>query len=339
MFAAFADYKNYLGYATEDDDIRGSKKTGGDINYRWVANCFSKDEADKLADKKIICSGTVIGTSNEMKLFCREMWKILEYKNSGYFDQAVMNHLVYNNLLPIENMIEIDVVSGAIFTNGIMKNYQTRDEKILRGDGGVPAVVHQYDRHPELVRLVDKIYRDRNFQGDERFTDPRSVLEQVKQLLYLGKPDEAARFFMNAHDANFGNNANVLLNLWGMLLNYPFVPAVGYLELSVQGALASAENLPVQYLNAICSLLIHAIKNRRAVNPRLLSVIAGGLMNIAEQSLNASNQDFCFFCIDAIKSFDLPPNKDFCLLQAKAYRTFGRKDEALEAYQKALDLS
>ena len=220
-----------------------------------------------------------------------------------------------------------------------MKIYKTRGEKILRGDGGVPAVVHQYDRHPELVQLVNNVYRDRNFQGDERFTDPRSVLEQVKQLLYIGKPDEAARFFMDNQGADFGNNANVLLNLWGMLLNYPFVPAVGYLELSMQNYLASVENLPVQYLNAVCSLLTHSIKNRRAVNPHLVKFIAGGLMNIAEQSLNAHNQEFCFFCIDAIKALDLPPNKDFFLLQAKAYRTFGRKDEALTAYKQALDLS
>lgn len=62
-------------------------------------------------------------------------------------------------------------------------------------------------------------------------------------------------------------------------------------------------------------------------------------MNIAEQTLNEQNADFCFYCIDVIKALDLPPDKDFYLLQARANRTFGRKEAALAAYQKALDLS
>ncbi len=117
------------------------------------------------------------------------------------------------------------------------------------------------------------------------------------------------------------------------------MPVVGYLELSVQSALAVSSNIQIQHLNAICSLLIYAIKNRRAVDPKLVQFIAGGLMNIAEQTLNEQSTDFCFYCIDVIKALDLPPDKDFYLLQARANRTFGRKEAALAAYQKALDLS
>ena len=335
VFKAFESYSNYLGYSTERQ-LLGDDKV---YNYRWLETCFGKTEADKLSDKSAICAGTVIGTVREMKIFCQEMWTALKDATVWGHEQAAINYFVYENLLPIDNLIEIDTYSGAILTNGIIKDNKTRGDKILRGDGGVPAVVHQYDRHAPQVQLVDNVYRDKNFQPDERFTDPRSVVEQVKHLLYLGKTDDAARFFMNVQGADFGGNVERLLNIWEMLLNRPLSPAVGYLELSIQRALASEKNFPVQYLNAACSLLIHSIKNRRAVDPQLVQYIAGGLMNIAEQTLNARNADFCFFCIDALKALDLPPNKDFCLLQAKAYRTFGRKEDALAAYQKALDLS
>ena len=334
VFAPFKDCVNWLGYSTELPTI-GKERT---YNYPWIEICFGKAEADKLSDKKIICAGgAAIGSTEEVKTFLESMLSTNSRKDMLGSDQATMNYLIYNKLFPIKNLIENDVDTGEIVTNGFVKNAKTRDDKILRGDGGVPAVVHQYDRHSHLVQFVDNVYRDRNFQADERFTDPRSTLEQVKQLLHIGKIDEEARFFMNNHGADFGGEIDRLLKLWEMLSSRPLSPAVGYLELSIQNALASVKNLPQKNLDKICSLLIHSIKNRRAVDPRFVNMIAGGLLNLAGQFVNARAAAPCFFCLDAIKALELPPNKDFYLLQAKAFRTFGRKDEALAAYKQALD--
>ena len=337
VFEAFSGQSNYLGYTTEDGAILPKGKPPND--YIWVKSRFGKEEANKLADKLAICCGTVIGTVDEIKIFCLRMWDFLKADTVWGHEQAAMNYFVYNNLLPIENLIKLDVENGAMIAMALNDKIPIQEDFILRGDGGVPAVVHQYDRHAPLVQLVDRVYRDKNFQADERFADPRSNLEQVKQLIFFGKLNDAARFFMKKFldGANFDGNINLLLKLWEMLLNRPLTPAVGYLELSVQSALASAKNYPIQQLNAVCLLLTHTIKNRRTVDPRFVNFIAGGLMNIAEQGLNARNADLCFFCVDAIKTFDLPPSKDFYLLQAKAYRTFGRKDEALTAYKAALE--
>ena len=155
VFAKFGGLKNFLGYVTEVDDIAGSK-TGNATNFNWIADCFDKVTAQSLAGQKVICSGTVIGSIDAMKIFCRELWKILEHKPEDIFDQAVMNYLVYNKLLPIENLIESDVYGGEIFTSFLFHAQhpiKIRGDKILRGDGEVPAVVHQYDRHEDLVRL------------------------------------------------------------------------------------------------------------------------------------------------------------------------------------------
>ena len=76
VFDCFEDRQNYLCYVTEADDIRGSR-TGDKINYNWLVDCFGKDEADKLLDEKIICCGTIIGTVDEMKIFCRELWQLV----------------------------------------------------------------------------------------------------------------------------------------------------------------------------------------------------------------------------------------------------------------------
>ena len=146
VFEQFAGLSNWLGCVTEVGDIRGST-TGNTINYEWIVSCFGKDEAEKIADQKVICCGTVIGSAAEMKILCRELWKILAHKTTDVFDQAVMNCLAYNGLLPIENLLEIAFDDGAIFTNGLIMNNATRGDFILRSDGGIPAVVHQNDRH------------------------------------------------------------------------------------------------------------------------------------------------------------------------------------------------
>lgn len=340
VFEPFKKYSSYLGYSTEADDIGGSK-TGDTIDRFWLIDCFGKEETEKLLDKTIICDGTVIGTATEMKIFSQKMWELLsdidKRVNYRIHDQPIANYLIHNKLLPIRNIIEIDPEHGVIFTDALVKHNKTRGDFILRGDDGVPAVVHQYDRHAPLVQLVDRVYRDKNFQADERFTDPRSILEQVKQLLYIGKLDEAAEFFMNNHGADFGGEIDLLLKIWEMLFSRPLFPAVGYLELSIQNALASPKNFPQKNLDKICSLLIFSIKNRRTVNPQLVQFIAGGLFNLAGQFIDTRAAAPCFFCLDAIKALELPPNKDFYLLQAKAFRTFGRKDEALAAYKQALE--
>lgn len=142
---------------------------------------------------------------------------------------------------------------------------------------------------------------------------------------------------MHVSGADFGGEIDRLLKIWEMLFSHPLSPTVGYLELSMQNALASVKNLPQKNLDKICSLLVFSIKNRRTVDPRFVNMIAGGLSNLAEQFINARIAAPCFFCIDVIKALELPPNKNFYLLQAKVFRTFGRKDEALEAYKQALE--
>ncbi len=333
-FAPFKNFSKWLGYPTELETIGGRYK----VNYNWLVSRFGKAEADKLVDKQIICCGTVIASNNEMKIFCRMMWDALQDDTVWGHEQAVMNYLVHNNLLPIENLIELDVNSGAIFTNAQIKNNKTQGDFILRGDGGIPAVVHQYDRHAELVRLVDKVYRDKNFSADERFTDPRSVLEQAEHLLFLGKINDTARLFLNVDDKNFGEEINRLSKLWERILSNVLVPAIGYLEFSVQNALLTARNISFQQLNKICMLLIHSVKNRRAVLPRFKLVIAQHLVTVLEQTVKANLAEPSFQCIDFVNALDVPPNKNFYFLAADAYKTFGRKEQALAAYKKALEL-
>lgn len=312
------------------------------LNLRLLEAAFGKAEADKLADKKIICAGSaLIGTPQEMKIFLEILLSANLKEYPFGFDQAAFNYLVYNKLIPIENLIELDVVTGEILNLALNPNIAVRDGKILRGDGGVPSVIHQYDRYPPLVQMTDSLYRDKNFQVEEQITDTRSILEQIRHLLYFGRDNDSAQFFMKkfVSGADVTENIDRFLKIWEHIIKKPITPAIGYLELSIQSALISAKSFNFEQLNKIREFLTQSKENHRTIYPAFVNFLANGLRNIAAQSLNANIPAQCFFCIDLINSLELPPDKDFYLLVARANRTFGRKEEALEAYKKALDLS
>lgn len=303
VFAAFGGLKNYLGLTTEADDIGGSK-TGDKINYDWLVECFGEEAADKLRDRKIICCGTVIGTTAEMKVFCRELWKILEYKTTNIFDQAVTNYLAYNNLLPIENLLEIDV-DGEIFTMGLTDDFSVRGEKILRG-GRVPAIVHQYNRHNDLINFVDEIYHDKNFQADLRFNDMRSVAEQATCLLFANKIGDAAKFFMKKFlvTEDFSGCAKALIRLWEIAMRNPLSPASELLELSAQSALKSVEDFSNSDWNEICILLNRAAECHHPVDPEFKNYVTAKLLKLAEEKFPAGERKQYLSCIELIISIE-----------------------------------
>ena len=306
LFAAFDDCKNWLGFATELDDLGGTL-TGNRINYNWLVECFGKAETDKLVDQKVICSGTIIGSSHELKTFCRELWRILEPKVAeGIFDQAAANWLVYNGRVPVENIFDIGVDHGEIYTNGLIKDNKIRGDKILRGDGGVPEVVHQYDRHENLIRLVDELYRDKNISFDERFTDPRSTLEQVACLLYADKISEATRHFMKKFlsTENLGTYVNLLMEIWTLALRKDFSPTVEMLEVAAQNSLLGAPKFSDYHIKEIHKLFVRTAKSGHTCDPEFKNHFASRLRNAAEYHFNAGNVEAASTCKRLLDELD-----------------------------------
>ena len=305
VFEAFKGRSNYLGYSTEADVI-GNDKTW---NYVWLESCFGKAEADRLSDRKIICCGTVIGTADVMKIFCQIMWQALKDETIFGHEQATMNCLVHENLLPIENLIEIDV-DGAIFTMGLANDFEVSGDKILRG-GKIPAVVHQYDRHAENIWLVDKIYRDKNFKADLRFLDPRSAIEQATSLLFADKIKDAERLFMNNFlDADdFGNYLKALLRFWEIAMRKSLSPTIGRLELCVQLVLKSVGEFPSSELKTICNLLKNAHEGRRTIDFEFETYLVNVLSATAEQTLALNKINECRYCIELLKILGVSSDK------------------------------
>ena len=279
-----------------------------------------------------------------MKIFCRMMWKILEHNTEIIFDQAAMNYLVWNNLLPIKNLIELDVYSDEIFTVGLFSVLHTikiRDGKILRGDGGVPAVVHQYDRVQDLIQLVDNIYRAKDFKSDERFVDTLSEIDQTASLLRVNKIGEATRLFLKKFlsDTDFSKFGGALIRLWDTTLKKPPSQTLELLEIAVQSSAKSCKYFSGYIWYSICEMMKRAKRNNRPIDADFKIYVANTIWEMAEQCLKSNQPETCFDIIKTIEELDMPPNKNFYLFAAKANRIFGRKEEALSAYKKVLELS
>ena len=344
VFECFKGYSNFLGYSSEADDIRGSK-TGNRTNYRWIMDIVGKEEADKLLDKKIICAGSaLIGTPREVQIFLEILLSNDFASEKHAFDQVMFNYLFHNNLVPIENLIESDVESGAIFTIALADNFYVRGDKILR-NGGIPAVVHQYDRHWPSVQLVNEVYRDKDFQFDERFNDARSVIDQIKSLLRSDKISEATKIFLKKFLStdDFSRHGGDLMKLWKSTLEItfkkPLTKQLEVLELAIQYAAAFTKSFQGYSVDKVVNTFNFAKKLGRPVCFELKVRIANDLLDIAKQNLNANNPDKVFLSINLIEELDMPPDKNFYLFVAKANRTFGKKDEALAAYKRVLELS
>lgn len=301
IFESFKDHSSYLGYVTENFLI-GEDKI---YNYFWLKSCFGRAEADRLSDKKIICCGTIVGTVNEMKIFCRAMWSNLKAEMIWGHEQAVMNYLVYENLLPIENLLEIDVEHGEIFTAQAPK-IPVRGDLILRLDCGVPAVVHQYDRNEVMIALVDKVYRDKNFQADGRFADMRSVTEQATCLLFADRIGDAAKLFMKKFlvTTNFDGCIGALTRLWEIAMRKPLSSASELIELSIQSALKSVKKIFGLNLNKICILLNRAREFKHPVDPEFKNHVADKLLALAGEKLSANERELYFYCLELIISIE-----------------------------------
>src|SRR5207245_5487305 len=70
-------------------------------------------------------------------------------------DQAAHNLLLHDGKLdPVERLRNFE---GPILTVGSERRYELNENKeLVNRDGSTIALIHQYDRHPELLRIFEK---------------------------------------------------------------------------------------------------------------------------------------------------------------------------------------
>ncbi|HYD29463.1 MAG TPA: hypothetical protein VEB64_01185 [Azospirillaceae bacterium] len=141
----------------------GSVIGGCANNQLWIKGCFGRAVYDRLKECRITCSGTTLGTAAAVERYLRLM--IITFSGlprlisggQGH-DQAVHNMIAH-----------VGLIAGGVFVEnhrhiGTLHHTPAEDLEARPGgvlahrDGSVSKVVHQYDRHPHLKTLVERLY-------------------------------------------------------------------------------------------------------------------------------------------------------------------------------------
>lgn len=158
LFLQYVDKSNFIGVAVERSSIANDIFTS-----RWVADRFGLEIYERYKDLPVICCGTTWGTIPEIMRFCDKMSElILSFRRFWGSEQACANYIVYENLMPDVEFIRSQAAIDDVSTVGVLKTVFADDNFILNDNGSIPAVVHQYNRHPHLCELVEKRYTNRS---------------------------------------------------------------------------------------------------------------------------------------------------------------------------------
>jgi len=125
------------------------------FNRKHITALVGPELAARLMDRPCLCVGTVLGPAAEAARLCRTILMLAAVPRSdvgGAFgaDQAACNIAVHLGLVPARIQPNYGRVATIGEDDGARLVWRD-DGVILNPDGGVSAVVHQYDRHPHLA--------------------------------------------------------------------------------------------------------------------------------------------------------------------------------------------
>ena len=122
-------------------------------NRQWILDLYGRDILAQIADKPLSCSGTVIGDRASVLHYLAEMRQESFWRRQPLtaHDQGIHNYLLWTARLEPARLVPNR--EGRVLTMAMMHDID-RDERgyVVNRDGSLPAVVHQYDRHPDVAR-------------------------------------------------------------------------------------------------------------------------------------------------------------------------------------------
>ena len=158
VFQFYNNYNSFLGVAIEDGILTDQ------INKQWIINIYGLTIYEKIKNERIICSGTVWGTTDKFYEFSKMMWRPFEINRTlgrYIYDQGIANYLIYYDKKFNDSLVKSDNINGRVMTVGLSNDKDIKfdsENNVLNGKGEIAAVVHQYDRKPNIIEKVKRKY-------------------------------------------------------------------------------------------------------------------------------------------------------------------------------------
>ena len=154
IFKYYQNNKSFLLLTMEDDYL-----TQG-TNKIWLIHAFGNNIYKTIENERIICSGTILGSANKFLEFTSMIWKTANTNNISrdtWNDQAIVNYLVYHKLFLHDSIVKNQNKDSLILTLACANKSNfliDPEDNILNGKGEIAPVIHQYDRHSNIVIKV-----------------------------------------------------------------------------------------------------------------------------------------------------------------------------------------
>jgi hypothetical protein len=124
-------------------------------NSKWVLETYGEAALSRFGNSNIICSGVTVGSHELMIDYLEKMCNELERVPSVWGgDQAVHNMLFYSGKIPYSVLIPNE--SASVYTLAYVPPELLRTDAngAIINSMGIPAVIHQYDRHPLIAQKI-----------------------------------------------------------------------------------------------------------------------------------------------------------------------------------------
>ena len=153
LFECYENYEPFLGVAIEDFTLNEFYNKG------WIIGYVGKAIHNIIQHERIICVGTLWGTSDKFLEFSKILWDRL-IKNRHIVEQGVANFMFHYEKMFKDCLIKSDNF-GPVMTIGITNRSNIildSQDNILNFEGEIAYIIHQYNRKKDIIIKIYKKY-------------------------------------------------------------------------------------------------------------------------------------------------------------------------------------
>ena len=157
IFEVYNNYnKSFISFNLEDNTLRNPP------SKFWIKVFLNNDEDyNKISNERVISEGTIISKVDIFIEFAETLLQVCS-NHAAMSDQGVINYLIYHKKFLKESVVITDNTGPILNINYANGNKVTldSDNNVLNYDGKIAAIVHKYNKKPNIIMKINNKYSD-----------------------------------------------------------------------------------------------------------------------------------------------------------------------------------